>query len=99
MREIAARDHVDQPRRGFVRLGLVRMGEQDTELVAADARHHVALAHAADQQPATSISASSPALWPKLSLIIFSPSRSTNSIAPTLAVAAGAVDEALELRA
>ena len=50
MHEFAVGDQVDQPRRGLVRALLVGMLEQDAELVAADPRDHVALAHAADQQ-------------------------------------------------
>jgi hypothetical protein len=48
--EVAARDQVDQPRRGFVRAGVVGMAQQNPEFVAADPRHQVALAHAAHQK-------------------------------------------------
>ena len=48
--ELAPGDQLDQPRGGLVRALLVRILEQDTELVAADARDHVALAHAALEQ-------------------------------------------------
>ena len=50
VQEVAAGDHVDQARGGFVRALLVGTFEQDAELVAADPRHHVALAHAALEQ-------------------------------------------------
>ena len=80
--EVATRDLVDQPRRGFVRARFVGMGEQDAEFVAADPRHaRRSCARPPTSSSATWISAWSPAWWPKLSLIIFSPSRSTKSIA------------------
>ena len=40
-----------KPRRRFARGLRVRMAEHDRELVAADARHDVALANAVDEQP------------------------------------------------
>ena len=68
------------------------------ELVAADPRDHVAAGgRRSTSSRATWISASSPARWPKLSLIIFRPSRSTNSIAALIAVAVDPVDQPLEL--
>ena len=43
-------DLVDQPRRSLVRGVFVGAFEQDAELVAADPRHHVAVADALGQQ-------------------------------------------------
>ena len=47
---LAGRDLLDQPRRRLVRRILVRALEQDSELVAADPRDDVAVAHALRQQ-------------------------------------------------
>ena len=58
-------------------------GQQDGELVAAEAREHVGLAQAAAQRAGDVTISSSPAAWPSLSLIALKWSRSSTSSAPS----------------
>ena len=63
-----------------MRAFFVRVLEQDGELVAADPRDDVALAHAADEQSRDLDQRLVAGAVAELSLISFSPSRSTNSM-------------------
>ena len=70
--------------------------EQHQELVAADARHHVAGAQHRRRSP-TCRSTASPLLWPNVSLTGLKPSRSMNSTARRAFALVGARDRGEQL--
>ena len=74
----------------LLRLLRVAARQDDRELVAADPRQHVGLAHAAAEHPAISSITRSPTGWPSESLTCLKLSRSSISSAPVRPVAAAA---------
>ena len=94
--EDAARDQVDQPRRRVTGLGFVGMGKEDSELVAADARDDVAFAHPVGQQSRDLDQRLVAGAMAKAVVDHLQPVEVDVEHRRTCAVAAGAVDEALE---
>ena len=94
--EDAARDQVDQPRRRVSGLGFVGMGKEDSELVAADARDDVAFAHPVGQQLRDLDQRLVAGAMAKAVVDHLQPVEVDEEHRRSFAVAAGAVDEALE---